>query len=100
MPANETWNKRVQAPIHWGLPYRWDCLTPRCENKLIVERIEEGQIWECHLCRGLHEFYSESVGTKTGNGWVRYGVVRLLVGVHRRDSSEPKITEFIEDVKP
>lgn len=79
--------------------YRHECLRPGCTNVMVVpddatpgapERLMEGQIWACAVCRAPHEYY---LVLERG---VRSAGVRLLDGVHIRGSAEPSVTEFLE----
>lgn len=54
------------------------------------EVLTEGQIWACGRCGANHEYY---VAYQGGS---RYGMVRLLLGEHRRGPGEPVVTEFME----
>lgn len=93
MPESEHVNARVLPPIVWGQGYAQPCLT-ECGNVLGIDCLEDGQIWACATCGAAHEFYSAFVSGPGGR--VKFGMVRLLVGVQRRASGEPGEGEFVE----
>lgn len=97
MPGLELANKRLVAPIRWGTSYAQPCLAAPCENVLLIDVLEEGDIWGCAKCNARHEFVTEFV--RGPGGYLKYGVVHLLIGDHVRTSGEPTITEFMEPAK-
>ena len=95
MPASELWNKRFFPRSVFGRAHAQECLNvPRCTNVLLIDQLEEGDIWMCAKCNGKHEFYTE-VALGPG-GVLKYGVVRLLEGEHIRTKGEPTIVEFLD----
>ena len=95
MPEADQPNTRVLPPIVWGEGYRQPCLREGCDNVLCIDRLEDGDIWGCVKCRAAHEFYT-AYSSVTRAGGVKFGMVRLLLGDHRRDKGEPGIAEFVE----
>lgn len=93
MPEAEQPNTRILPPIVWGQGYRQPCLAG-CGNVLCIDELRDGDIWACVQCRAAHEFYTAyNVGP---GGAIKYGMVRLLIGDHRRAKGEPGIGEFVE----
>lgn len=79
----------------FGCHYRHPCIAcgvpmvvPDPETPGAPAVLEEGQIWACPNGH-LHEYY---VTYKDGG---RYGTVKLLEGVDRRESGEPTVGEFV-----
>jgi hypothetical protein len=94
MPAFERVNKRHFPATAFNHGHSQVCLSPGCDNVLIIERLEEGQIWLCGVCYGKHEFHLEYASGPGGR--LRFGTVWLLRGEHERDKGEPDIAEFVE----
>lgn len=100
MPATELRNKRFFPADAFGHGHAQFCLK-YCGNTLFIEKLEEGQIWQCGRCLAKHEFHMEyTSGPSTPgvpSGRVRYGVVWLLEGTQPRSKGEPSIIEFLEE---
>lgn len=94
MPASETLQKRFFPAMYFGCRYIQPCLGADCHNGLDIDPLTEGAIWACVKCRRRHEFYIEFAAGPGGR--LKYGVVRLLEGLHERVSGEPDIAEFVE----
>jgi len=94
MPGEELPNKRYFDPTCFGRQYAQRCLMPGCPNILIIPKLCEGHLWGCVECGGVHEFHVEFVSGPGGR--LRFGVVRLMRGVHARSSGEPTIAEMLD----
>lgn len=103
MPGTEQQNKRFFPADAFGHGYAQDCLgqlalddgTPiACSGTFLFERLDPGTIVVCVKCYTQHEFYEEYVSGPGGR--LRYGVVRVLKGEHRRERGEPGILEFVK----
>lgn len=94
MPGDELINKRYFNASVFGLPYAQPCIQATCDNTLFIPKLCEGHLWACGTCHGVHEFHIEYASGPGGR--VRYGVVRLMRGVHQRASGEPTIKEMLD----
>jgi len=94
MPGVELWNKRFFPADDFGHGRAQPCLSKDCPNVLLIDHLEEGDIWSCARCSAKHEFYAEYISGPGGR--LKYGVVRLLEGEHIRTSGEPTIVEFLD----
>lgn len=94
MPGDELINKRYFAASCFGREYAQACISADCPNVLIIPKLCEGHLWGCVECGGIHEFYVEFVSGPGGR--IRYGVVRLLRGLHVRTSGEPTVKEMLD----
>ena len=94
MPGDELINKRYFDPAIFGRSHAQRCLSPACENILLIPKLVEGHLWQCTGCQGVHEFHVEYVSGPGGR--LRYGVARLMRGLHQRASGEPTIEEMLD----